>query len=221
MKKNSLIKTKDLTLNYQDGKKVITAVNKVNLNLPEKGFFGVLGPSGSGKTSLLYLLSGIRTPTRGKIIYDGEELPKSVRERNRIRKQNMGFVFQFHFLLNYLNVFENIIIGAGDYSKATRERASELVENLGLGGMEHRRPFELSGGQRQRVAIARALVNNPKVVFVDEPTASLDHDTGENVVNLLEDFAKKACVLAVTHDPSILKDATGVFKMWDGHLTEG
>jgi putative ABC transport system ATP-binding protein len=215
---NILIKTKNLTLNYKDGKKVITAVNKVNLELPNKGFFGVLGPSGSGKTSLLYLLSGIRSQTKGKIFFKGKILPKSTRERNKIRKENMGFVFQFHFLLNYLNVLENILVGAGKYDKEHKKRAKNLINELDIKGLEHRRPYELSGGQRQRVAIARALVNNPKVVFVDEPTASLDHDTGESVVNLLENFSKKACVLAVTHDPTILKDAKKVFQIWDGKL---
>lgn len=215
-----LIQTEDLSLNYQDGKNIVKAVKDANFDLPKSGFFGILGPSGSGKTSLLYLLSGIRVPTRGSVYFDGSELPRDNDTRNKIRKAKMGFVFQFHFLINYLTVEENILVGTPKIDTFSKAKAKELIEYLDLQGLEKRKPYELSGGQRQRVAIARSLINDPKIVFVDEPTASLDHDTGQNVVHLLEDFAKEACVLAVTHDETILNDANGVYKMWDGEISQ-
>lgn len=213
-----IIKTNDLTLEYMNGKGGVLAVNKVNMELPKTGFYGILGPSGSGKTSLLYLLSGIRVPTGGGIIYDGYELPKSANERNRLRKHEMGFVFQYHFLINYLSTLQNILVGSGKINSKSEERANELIRQLGLEGLENRPPYKLSGGQRQRVAIGRAFANNPKIVFVDEPTASLDHKTGRKVVKLLKDYSNDACVVTVTHDESILSEADGVFKMWDGEL---
>ncbi|MBN2015675.1 ABC transporter ATP-binding protein [Candidatus Dojkabacteria bacterium] len=216
-----LIQTKNLTLIYENGKNDVTAVNEVNMTLPEKGFFGILGPSGSGKTSLLYLLSGIKRPTLGTIIYRGETFPQSSGARNKIRKEEMGFVFQHHFLINYLSTEQNILIGASRQDHEAQERVRELIAKLGLEELEKRPPYKLSGGQRQRVAIGRAFANEPKVVFVDEPTASLDHKTGQKVVKLLKDYSKNACVLSVTHDPTILKGADGVFKMWDGRLEAG
>ncbi|MBN2101226.1 ABC transporter ATP-binding protein [Candidatus Dojkabacteria bacterium] len=211
-----LIETKDLTLEYLNGKSGVIAVNKVNMKLPETGFYGILGPSGSGKTSLLYLLSGIRVPSGGEIIYGGQKLPNSADERSRLRKREMGFVFQYHFLINYLSSFQNIMVGAVD--SEGEEKTKRLISELGLDGLEQRPPYKLSGGQRQRVAIGRAFANNPKIVFVDEPTASLDHKTGRKVVNLLRNYSKEACVVTVTHDKSILEEADGVFKMWDGEL---
>ena len=217
---NLLITTEELCLDYTDGKNVVHAVKNVNFNLSKEGFYGIIGPSGSGKTSLLYLLSGIREPTKGKVLYDGQTMPKNSMAMNKLRKQEMGFVFQFHFLINYLNIEQNILIGSNPHDSNKVGWVRELIKNLGLSGLERRAPYQLSGGQRQRVAIARALANNPKIIFVDEPTASLDHKTGESVVNLLEDYAKKSCVLVVTHDETILNDASGIFKMWDGELKQ-
>lgn len=210
----------NLTLNYKDGKGYYTAVNDVSFKLPSKGFYGIIGPSGSGKTSLLYLLSGIRKPTSGRILYRDNDFPKSQIEKNKLRKNEMGFIFQFHFLINYLNVEKNILIGANKINTKTKESTKQLIGRLGLNGLEKRKPYELSGGQKQRVALGRALINNPKVIFADEPTASLDHKTGKNVVSLLHELAKDVLVITVTHDEIILNQADGVFKMWDGKLTQ-
>lgn len=213
-----LLRTQNLTLIYTDDRDQVVAVNKVNMELPEKGFFGILGPSGSGKTSLLYLLSGIRRATEGKIYFHNEELPNSTSQRNQLRRQEMGFVFQYHFLINYLSVEQNILIGANKKDKFDKNYVQELIERLNLKGLEKRPPYKISGGQRQRVAICRALANRPKIIFVDEPTASLDHNTGEKVIDLLEELAKEVCVLTVTHDHTIFKKTDGVFQMWDGQL---
>lgn len=211
-----VLSTHNLTLAYPDGDKLVTAVNAVNITFPETGFFGIIGPSGSGKTSLLYLLAGIRYPSSGEIFYHGKALPNSVKERNILRRQEMGFVFQYHFLINYLTVEQNILVGAPQANSSNRQFVQQVMNTLGLQGLGKRKPYELSGGQRQRVAIARALANRPKIVFVDEPTASLDHTAGAKVVALLQDIAKDACVIVVTHDDSNLEQATQVFTMRDG-----
>ncbi|PIZ44465.1 ABC transporter ATP-binding protein [candidate division WWE3 bacterium CG_4_9_14_3_um_filter_41_6] len=216
-----LIKTINLSLTYKDANSEVIAVDNVSLELPEKGFFGILGPSGSGKTSLLYLLSGIRQPSHGEIYFSEKVYPKSSEGRSLLRRLQMGFVFQQHFLINYLNVKQNIRIGASKEGKDADMRVQNIIQRLGLEGFELRKPYELSGGQRQRVAIGRALANEAKVIFVDEPTAALDHHTGRKVVDYLYELAKDTCVVTVTHDDSILNNADKIFTMWDGALTEG
>ncbi|SRR5581483_3835468 len=210
-----LLEAENISLTYKDGKNTVNALSEVTLRLPKEGFFGILGPSGSGKTSLLYVLSGIRRPTRGVVRFDGQELPAVPSARNKIRRSEMGFVFQLHFLMNYLTVYENIMVGAPSADKA---RIVELIDRLGLHGLEKRFPYQLSGGQRQRVAIARATANNPKVLFVDEPTASLDRENAVKAVSLLRDMSKHACVIVVTHDPSILAHADGIMKLQNGKM---
>lgn len=211
-----LLRTEDIKLIYQDGKSQFTALSGINISFTEHGFFGILGPSGSGKTSLLYILAGIRQPTSGTVFYQDQPLPTHTDARNRLRRNEMGFVFQFHFLINYLTVKQNIEIGANNTSSP--DYISNLIEQLGLKDLQNRRPYELSGGQRQRVAIARALANQPKVLFVDEPTASLDHTIGETVVTLLRETAKTKCVIVVTHDESIFNPTDQVIRLWDGKI---
>lgn len=209
-----LLRTEHVQLNYQDGTSQFTALDDISVAFPDHGFFGILGPSGSGKTSLLYILAGIRQPTSGTVFYKDQPLPAHTDARNRLRRSEMGFVFQFHFLINYLTVRQNIEIGANQHS--SHKYIASLIEQLGLQDLQRRRPYELSGGQRQRVAIARALANQPKVLFVDEPTASLDHITGETVVALLREVAKTTCVIVVTHDEQILTGADHSIRLWDG-----
>lgn len=211
-----LLRAEHINLIYQDGKTTFTALHDVSVGFAEQGFFGILGPSGSGKTSLLYLLAGIRTPSTGTILYRDQALPIKTNARNALRRTDMGFVFQFHFLINYLTVRQNIEIGATNTS--SREYITTIIEQLGLNDLQQRRPYELSGGQRQRVAIARALANQPKVLFVDEPTASLDHTTGESVVGLLRETANTTCVIVVTHDETIFKATDQVVHLWDGKI---
>lgn len=213
-----LIHTKNLSLYYQDGQRVIHAVDKLNLNLPERGLYGIIGPSGSGKTSILYLLSGLRRQTDGEIFYEDAPYPNSIVGLNNLRRKEMGFVFQSHFLIEYLNVLENILVGADDSYAASDERIDYLIQELGISELVDRKIDQLSGGQRQLVTIARALANNPKVIFVDEPTSSLDHVTGKKVVQLLEKISKQACVVLVTHDETNLVHADHVFSIWDGKV---
>lgn len=214
-----ILSTEDLTLAYQDGSDTIYAVHDVSVTIPKTGLHAILGPSGSGKTSLLYLLSGIKRPTAGKVFFNNQAFPEHPGTLTRLRRQEMGFVFQQHFLINYLTVLENILVGAEKKDARALTHARALLKDLSLEHLEKRKPYQLSGGQRQRVAIARAFMNKPRVVFVDEPTASLDKSHGEKVIQLLRDFARDAAIVIVTHDEDVLKHTDSAYRMRDGRLT--
>lgn len=204
-------------LSYRDGNNHIQALNDINLDLPDTGLVGIIGPSGSGKTSLLYILSSIKVPTSGDIYYKGLLMPRRTSHRNQLRRTEMGFVFQFHFLISYLNVVQNIMVGF-EKNKIDLEYMNYLIEALQISHIKDKKPYQLSGGQRQRVAIARALANKPNVIFVDEPTSSLDHITGRKIVALLREAAKTALVVLVTHDYENVREADKIVKMWDGKI---
>ena len=138
----------------------------------------------------------------------------------RLRRQRYGFVFQQHFLINYLTALENVMVGAVKRNHDVVAYAQELLRRVGLGDKLRQRPYQLSIGERQRVAVARALVHRPAIVFADEPTASLDQATGREVIDLLVDYRRRAggSVVVVTHDPAMLTDADRVLQMRDGRL---
>ena len=211
----------DLALDYRTGGSVAHAVDNVNLAVDQGSFVGLIGPSGSGKSSLMYLLSGLKRPTRGSVTFEGRDyhgIPAG--GLMRLRRQRFGFVFQQHFLVNYLSAFENVMVGAVERDHDTAAYAQALLHRVGLGDKLMKRPYQLSIGERQRVAVARALVHRPAVVFADEPTASLDQATGHEVVNLLADYRRSGggSLLVVTHDPAMLSDADRVLQMRDGRL---
>jgi putative ABC transport system ATP-binding protein len=208
-----------LTLSYRDGEAMINAVNDVSLAIEDHQFIGILGPSGSGKSSLLYLLSGLRKANRGEIYLDGRPYGKmSEQERTNLRRSEFGFVFQQHFLINYLTALENVMVAAPVQDKAHAEQAKALLADLGMGDKQHRFPYELSGGERQRVAIARAMIHRPRVIFADEPTGLLDRRTGLQVMALLRSYREQGSLIAVTHNPEILAEADLVIKMRDGKV---
>lgn len=214
----AILRAENLTLTYQDGRNMVYAVREANLEIARGEFVGILGPSGSGKTSLLYMLSGIRLPVTGRVYLNGQAINSPGSPREAIRRRNFGFIFQQYFLINYLNVLQNIVVGALHENPESRERARALAQTLGLADMEHRKPYELSAGQRQRVAIARAIINEPSVVFADEPTANLDHTTGGSVMDVLTDIRKSSALVVVSHDESVLQKADSLYRMWDGEL---
>lgn len=199
----------------------IYALAGFDLTLPDRGLVGIIGPSGSGKSTLMYCLSTLKKPTDGQILYNGRELANlKDQEREALRRLEFGFVFQRHFLVPYLSAVDNVTVAAAKYDKNTPEQAKQLLSNLGLGAKEWgKRPSKLSGGQRQRTAIARAMINNPKVLFADEPTAALDHENAFGVMKILKDYAKENLVIVITHDHSILKDANSIIEMWDGNIS--
>jgi len=217
-----MLSGQDLALDYRTGTSVAHAVDTVSLSVEQGSFVGLIGPSGSGKSSLMYLLSGLKRPTRGTVAFEGQDYRQiSMPGLMQLRRQRYGFVFQQHFLINYLTALENVMVGAVKRNHDVVAYAQELLRRVGLGDKLRQRPYQLSIGERQRVAVARALVHRPAIVFADEPTASLDQATGREVINLLVDYRRRAggSVVVVTHDPAMLTDADRVLQMQDGRLS--
>lgn len=217
-----MFEIKNITMIYDMEKaEKIYALGGFDLTLPDKGLIGIIGPSGSGKSTLMYCLSTLKKPTDGQIIYNGKALTTlKDSEREILRRNDFGFVFQRHFLVPYMSCVDNVTVAAAKNNKDTLVRAKELLTDFGMGEREFaKRPAKLSGGQRQRTAIARAMINNPKVLFADEPTAALDHENAFAVMEILKDYAKENLVLVITHDRSILKDADSIIEMWDGNIS--
>ena len=168
-----MIELRAASLVYEDHGKEVFAVREVSISVAEGEFVGILGPSGSGKSSLLYLLSGLKDPTHGQVLVDGRDLGGLTEvERAHMRLKEFGFLFQYPYLIGYLNALENVLVATPD--RDSRDEALELLGELGLGEKAHRYPHELSGGERQRVCVARSLVGGRRAVFADEPTASLE-----------------------------------------------
>ncbi|MEZ0327033.1 MAG: ABC transporter ATP-binding protein [Fimbriimonas sp.] len=196
----------------------VFACREIDLEVRENEFLGILGPSGSGKSSLLYLLSGLKTPTSGDITVGGKSLKTmSEEERSRLRLREFGFVFQQPYLLGYLSAVENIVL-ADPQGTDPKAEAMKMLERLGMAEKAHRQPHELSGGERQRVCVARALLGGPRVIFADEPTAALDHVNGAAVVDLLNSLRGSGSLVMVTHDESMLGAADRIVRLADGIL---
>ena len=214
-----MLQGENLTLTYQDGETTVDAVKDVSIGIEDHQYIGILGPSGSGKSSLLYLMSGLRQPTRGEIYLDDRAYSQMAeKERTALRRSEYGFVFQQHFLINYLTALENVMVAAPVQNQAHQAQAKALLADLGLGDKLHRFPYELSGGERQRVAIARAMIHRPRVIFADEPTGLLDRRTGLQVMALLRSYRDQGSLIAVTHNPEILSEADLVITMRDGQI---
>ena len=204
----------NLSLVYRDAANEVRAVDGVSLEVKEGEFVGILGPSGSGKSSLLYLLAGLKAPSSGEVRFGGQAYGDLPQDRlAEFRRSNFGFVFQNHFLINHLTSLENIrTAGDGD--------GGGLLEDLKMGACRDKFPWQMSAGEKQRVAIARAVVHRPKVVFADEPTASLDRPNADLVVDCLRRVTEGGTLFVVTHDESILKGATRVLRMKAGRVVE-
>lgn len=217
-----MFEIKNITMIYDMEKsEKVYALGGFDLTLPDKGLVGIIGPSGSGKSTLMYCLSTLKKPTDGEILYNGNSITNlRDSDREKLRRNEFGFVFQRHFLVPYMSAMDNVTVAATEKGKEVIERAKKLLADFGLGDKEiSKRPAKLSGGQRQRTAIARAMINNPKVLFADEPTAALDHENAFAVMEILKEYAKDNLVLVITHDNSILKDADSIIEMWDGNVS--
>ena len=202
----------------------VSVLRGIDLQIKSGERVGLMGPSGSGKSTLLNCICGIETVDEGEIRVDGENLGKlTSRELERLRREKVGYVFQSFHLLPTLNAFENVEFSAQLANISQKERKERVNELLKLVGMEHRAnhlPDSLSGGERQRVAIARALIHNPKLVLADEPTGSLDTETGSKVLDLLESLSDEfnVSLLLVTHDKASTRICDRVITMQDGLL---
>lgn len=197
------------------------ALGGFDLSLPDRGLVGIIGPSGSGKSTLMYCLSTLKKPTEGSVRYNSREITDiSDRERETLRRKEFGFVFQKHYLVPYMSALDNILVAGNGSGKEETEKAKDALRLLGLREREFgKRPAKLSGGQCQRVAIARSMINDPKVLFADEPTASLDHENAFNVMKILKKYSEDRLVLVVTHDCSVLTDVDMLVEMWDGNIS--
>ena len=191
------------------------ALENINLEIKSGEFIAIIGESGSGKSTLLSILSTLLKPTSGDIVYEKINY-KDIKNIDDFRKNNIGFIFQFHYLINYLSVKENINLAN---EKASKEEIFNLLKLLGIENLIDKYPNEISGGQRQRVAIARALINNPKIIFADEPTGNLDSKNSLNVFELFKTFANKGTTIIVaTHDKSLAELANKIYEVKDGKI---
>jgi putative ABC transport system ATP-binding protein len=214
-----MIQAESASLLYNDHGKEVWACREIDLAVKQGEFLGILGPSGSGKSSLLYLLSGLKTPTSGRVLYNGQALGTlSDDKRSELRLNAFGFIFQHPHLIGYLTASENV--QAACRGKDTISETEELFESLGIGDLLHRRPHELSGGQRQRVCAARALVGGRHAIFADEPTAALDHINGLKVVDILAEHRNGGSLVMVTHDLTMLEKADRIVEIVDGSLVQ-
>ncbi len=213
----SLLSTDKISLVYDDGARRTYALRDVSIEIPNRRFVGIMGPSGSGKSSLLYILSGLKRPTGGDVQIGNYRYGKhSDLDLIDLRRQRFGFVFQQPYLLVWQTAMENVLMGAPTLDTAARKKAAGYFEQLGIADLGGKLPSQLSGGEKQRVCVARAMMNDPEVIFADEPTASLDHANGHLVVDLLSAYREQGTVVVVTHDPEMLQGADSVLMMRDG-----
>lgn len=221
-----LIKTKGLSKIYISGETETKALNEVSLIVENGEFSAITGPSGSGKTTLFNLIGALDSPTSGTITFDGDDLSGlNRRERTLFRREKIGFVFQTFNLIPVLTAFENVAFPLnllGISEKEIKEKVYNLLEKVGLKGMEERRPAALSGGQQQRVAVARALIKDPVLVLADEPTANLDSGTGREIMKLMRKLNEEEEItfLFATHDPIVMEYSSRRIKLRDGKIQE-
>jgi len=206
-----MIKVENISHYYQND----LALSSINLEIKKGEFIAIVGESGSGKSTLLSILSTLLTPTQGSIAFDGVAY-KSIKNIDSFRKENIGFIFQFHYLIEYLTLKENVRIAK---PKASDEEVKELLVSLKIEKYSEKLPNEISGGERQRAAIARALINNPKVLFADEPTGNLDSKNAELVFELFRTLSKNGTtVIVTTHNKELAAKADRLIEVKDGKI---
>lgn len=219
----TIIRAADLCKTYLSEGLAFHAVRNVSLEIAAGGFTVIMGSSGHGKSTLLYLLSGLDSPSAGEVFFDGERLDvKGERAMAAVRRRGMGFVFQAINLVPTLTLFENVALPGYLASRdrgAVDRRAKELLESMGLNGQIGRPPALVSGGEQQRAAIARGLINSPRVLFADEPTGNLNSASGEQVLDILSALASRGqTIVMVTHDIKAACRADRVLFLKDGRI---
>jgi putative ABC transport system ATP-binding protein len=219
-----MITVKEAVRTYKSGETEVKALKKVSLEIGQGEFLSIAGPSGSGKTTLLNLIGCIDALDGGEIIIKGAPVSgMSKKEKTNFRRQNLGFIFQTYNLIPVLTAYENVafVLSLLDLpEQEIKQRTLALLKEVGLEGMEDRRPSRLSGGQQQRVAIARALIKNPDIVLADEPTANLDSKTGEDILKLMKQMNRKhqTTFIFSTHDRMVMDYADRLVKLHDGSI---
>ncbi|HAM1729522.1 TPA: ABC transporter ATP-binding protein [Listeria monocytogenes] len=217
---------KNISKNYQDGEQVIEVLKNVSLEVAQGEFVAIVGPSGAGKSTFLSIAGALLSPTEGEIAIGGKVLNDlTSKELTKVRLDKVGFIFQGANLIPYLNVRDQLLVIAelsGEKGRGAKEKADELLKELGLTARENNYPESLSGGEKQRVAIARALMNDPDIILADEPTASLDANRGHKVVQMIADEVKRKnkAAIMVTHDERVLDLVDRVIRIEDGYLKD-
>ena len=219
----ALIELSEVTKRYRVGDQEIRALDGITLTIEQGEYAAIIGPSGSGKSTLMHLLGCLDIPSTGKVVIDGVDVSRASDGRlAEMRNEKIGFVFQSFNLLGKFTVLENVelpMIYSGVSKKERRARAIAAVERVGLMDRAKNTPLQLSGGQMQRVAIARALVNDPKIVFADEPTGNLDSSTGASILRLFRELSEQGrTIVLVTHDSEIADNAPRRIEIRDGKL---
>ncbi len=221
-----VIRTKALTKIYRTGEVEVPALRSVDLTVERGEFTAIAGPSGSGKTTLLNLISGLDRPTTGQAFLAGKAISEmSGGELSDFRRDHIGFIFQAYNLIPVLKVSENIeyvMLLQGVPSRDRRDRVAEILGEVGLEGMEDRKPAQLSGGQQQRVAVARAMASRPDLILADEPTANLDSATGGALLDMMRDLNEKRGMTFIfsSHDQMIMDRARRLVSLKDGRIDD-
>jgi len=227
-----ILRARGIQRSFKMGDSSVQVLKGCNLTLKQGEFVAIEGRSGSGKSTLLHIMGALDEADGGTVEFDGEELTQmSSVQRSRVRNKQFGFIFQFYHLLPELNVLENTLLAAMiEYSwlgfrsnrKALQARAVDLLTQFGLSHRLKHRPSQLSGGERQRVAIARALMNNPRVLFADEPTGNLDVETGRQIMDVIEKLHRESgqTIVMVTHDRALAREADRVLVLKEGKLEQ-
>ena len=216
-----IIKTENLTKDYETGTQVVNALKGINLSVEKGEFLSIMGPSGSGKTTLMNIIGCLDSPTNGSYYLNNKSVSKlDDDELAKIRNEEIGFVFQSFHLLARNTAFDNVMLPlkyAGVSKEEATKRSNNVLDLVGLSSRSKHTPAELSGGQQQRVAIARALVNEPSILFADEPTGNLDSKTGQDVMNIFKDLNENGqTIILITHEDSIAKQSNRIITIMDG-----
>jgi len=225
MSESVFLETRKLVKYYRQGGLDVSVLKGIDLIVNHGDQIAIMGPSGSGKSTLLHLLGGLDEATNGDVLWDGVCIQQmSQAKLAAIRNKSLGFIYQFHHLLAEFDAVENVampLLISGSSIISARERATQLLERVGLGHRLHHKPAELSGGERQRAAVARALINNPQCVLADEPTGNLDSASAEQLYQLMAGLNQEMGVsfLIVTHDRQLAERMDTVLHMEDGLIT--
>lgn len=217
-----VIETRQVSRHYGEGDTLVKALDRVDIVIHPGEFTAIVGPSGSGKSTLLQLVGGLDVPSSGEVRLTDKAISKmSGRELSDFRRDHIGFIFQAYNLIPVLSATENceyIMLLQGVVERERRERVQAMLERVGLGDKAHRRPGQLSGGQQQRVAVARAMVSQPDIILADEPTANLDSQTGQDLLDMMHELNQKEGMTFVfsTHDPMIMERARRLIYLKDG-----
>ena len=221
---NIAVEGKHIIKDFRLGDTTTKVLKDISLQVMQGEFVSIMGPSGSGKSTLLYILGGLDAPTSGHVLLNGTDISRFGDEKmSRIRRQKIGFVFQFYNLIPNLNVEENIMLPLlldGKKMGGYKKQLDRILEIVGLSNRRKHKPRELSGGQQQRVAIARALIGNPEILFADEPTGNLDSKTGAEIMNLLREINQNSgqTIIMVTHSPDAAKSSSRMITVQDGMI---